>query len=135
LGYVVITGSRSRLGRAIRKRLEESGKDVLGVDLPGKGADVEVDLATAGSREHAIQRLVKHCGGLVEGLVCGIDLHDASDAEVVAVNYFGTVELLAGLRASLSRGREPAAVVSVSDAAVITPGIPEPAVEALLDGD
>jgi NAD(P)-dependent dehydrogenase (short-subunit alcohol dehydrogenase family) len=108
---------------------------VLGVDLAGKGADVEIDLATAGSRRHAIQRLAKHCGGPVEGLVGGIDLHEASDAETVAVTYFGTVELLAGLRGALSRGREPAAVVIISNAAVITPGIPEPAIAALLDGD
>ena len=135
MGYVVITGSQSRLGLAVRKQLEASGKSVLGLDLPGKGADVEVDLATPGSRQHAIERLLKHCAGPVEAVVCGIDLHDAPDAEIVAVNYFGTVEFLAGVRAALARGREPAAVVCVSNAAMITPGIPDSAIKALLEGD
>src|SRR4051812_8585197 len=134
MGYVVITGSQSRLGLAVRKQLETSGKSVLGLDLPGKGADVEGDLATPGSRQHAIQRLLKHCAGPVEAVVCCIDLHDPPDAEIVAVNYFGTVELLAGVRAALARGREPAAVVCVSNAAMITPGIPDSAIKALLEG-
>jgi NAD(P)-dependent dehydrogenase (short-subunit alcohol dehydrogenase family) len=135
MGHVVITGSQSRLGLALRKQLEAAGKTVLGLDLPGKGADVEVDLSTADSRQHAIQRLVKHCGGLIEALVCSIDVHDAPDSEILGVNYFGTVDLLVGVRGSLARGREPAAVVNVSNASVITPGIPEQAVTALLEGD
>jgi NAD(P)-dependent dehydrogenase (short-subunit alcohol dehydrogenase family) len=135
MGYVVITGSESGLGLAVRKQLESSGRSVLGLDLPGKGADVEVDLATPGSRQHAIERLLKHCAGPVEAVVCGIDLHEAPDAEIVAVNYFGTVELLDGVRAALARGREPAAVVRVSNAAMISPGIPDSAVKGLLEGD
>jgi NAD(P)-dependent dehydrogenase (short-subunit alcohol dehydrogenase family) len=135
MGYVVITGSQSRLGLAIRKRLEESGREALGVDLPGTGADVEVDLLSAALRTHALQRLEKHCGASVDGLVCGFDLHEGSDAEIVATNYFGTVDMLAGLRGLVSRGRVPAAVAGVSNAALVTPGIPEPAIAGLLNGD
>lgn len=41
---VLITGSEGHLGRALRARFEALGDRVVGVDLPGSGADMQIDL-------------------------------------------------------------------------------------------
>jgi NAD(P)-dependent dehydrogenase (short-subunit alcohol dehydrogenase family) len=41
---VLITGSEGHLGRALRTAFEAQGDVVIGLDLPGSGADYEVDL-------------------------------------------------------------------------------------------
>src|SRR5271157_4411566 len=135
MGYVVVTGSQAGPGRAIRKQLEASGRIVLGIDLPGKGAEVEADLSTPDGRQEAIRNLLKQCGGVLDGLVCNVGVDHAPDSLVISLNYFGTVDLLVGLRDALAWGKQPAAVTSVSNSMLITPGIPEDMVEALLQGD
>ncbi len=42
---VLVTGSQGFVGRHLRKRLVDRGARCLGVDLPGTGAEIEVDLA------------------------------------------------------------------------------------------
>ncbi len=135
MGYVVVTGSQAGPGLAIRKQLEASGRIVLGIDLPGKGAEVEANLSTPDGRQEAIQNLLKHCGGVLDGLVCNVGVDHAPDSLVISLNYFGTVDLLVGLRDALAWGKQPAAVTNVSNSMLITPGIPEDVVEALLQGD
>lgn len=44
---VLITGSAGPLGRALRDAFEAEGDRVIGVDLPGSGADICVDLRDA----------------------------------------------------------------------------------------
>lgn len=41
---VLITGSEGHLGRALRAAFEAEGDLVLGIDQPGSGADMEIDL-------------------------------------------------------------------------------------------
>jgi NAD(P)-dependent dehydrogenase (short-subunit alcohol dehydrogenase family) len=53
----------------------------------------------------------------------------------VAVNYFGTVELLRGLRPLLANGAAPAAVAVSSNSTTCSPGVPEDLVELCLVGD
>src|SRR5208282_1328140 len=71
----------------------------------------------------------------LDGLVCNVGVDHAPDSLVISLNYFGTVDLLVGLRDALAWGKQPAAVTSVSNSMLITPGIPEDMVEALLQGD
>ncbi len=52
---IAVSGSQSGLGLAIRRRLEAGGAQVIGIDLPGKGAEVEADLSTAEGREAAVK--------------------------------------------------------------------------------
>lgn len=129
MGYVVVTGSQAGPGLAIRKQLEASGRIVLGIDLPGKGAEVEAVLSTPDGRQEAIQNLLKQCGGVLDGLVCNVGVDHAPDSLVISLNYFGTVDLLVGLRDALAWGKQPAAVTNVSNSMLITPGIPEDVVE------
>lgn len=41
---VLITGSEGHLGRALRAAFEAQGDSVTGLDLPGSGADIEINL-------------------------------------------------------------------------------------------
>ena len=103
---VAVTGAASGIGAATAARLTEHGHRVIGVDL--RDADVEADLGTADGRQEAIGRITELCDGALDGLVtcAGLaGLPDRPASLLISVNYFGTVELLAGLR-DVSR-REP----------------------------
>lgn len=129
-----VTGSQSGLGLAIRQRLEAGGLRVIGVDLPGKGAEVEADLSNAQGRKHAIEGVLELCEGRLHGLVANAGV-DAPDPQLTfGVNYFGATELLEGLREALARAEQPAAVATVSHAVMINPGISLRAADALLAG-
>jgi NAD(P)-dependent dehydrogenase (short-subunit alcohol dehydrogenase family) len=135
MGGVAITRSQSGIGLAISKQLASSDRAVIGIDLPGKGAEVESDLSTPEGRQRAIGAVLERCDGALDGLVCSAGVDHGPDAQVLAQNYFGAVDLLVGLREALSRSSQPAAAVSLSNSTLITPGIPEVVVEALLAGD
>jgi NAD(P)-dependent dehydrogenase (short-subunit alcohol dehydrogenase family) len=132
---VAVSGSQSGLGLAVRQRLAADGWRVIGIDLPGKGAEVEADLSNAAGRKKAVADVLKQCGGVLQGVVANAGV-DSPQAELTfQVNYFGATELLEGLRPALAQAERPAAVVTVSHAVAISPGIPEKAVAALLEGD
>lgn len=131
---VAVSGSQSGLGLAIRRRLEAGGAQVIGVDLPGKGAEVEADLSTAEGRAAAVQGVLERSRGVLNGVVANAGI-DASDALLTfSVNFQGVVDLLTGLRPALVKARPAAAVVTVSHAVMITPGISSAAADALLAG-
>jgi NAD(P)-dependent dehydrogenase (short-subunit alcohol dehydrogenase family) len=124
------------MGAALAARLTASGDRVIGVDL--RHADVEADLGTPDGRRAAIERVTELSGGVLDGLVtlAGLaGLPDRPASLLISVNYFGTVELLAGLRPLLARGTEPAAVAISSNSTTCQPGIPEALVAACLEGD
>lgn len=132
---IALTGSQSGLGLAVRQRLEADGHKVLGVDLPGKGAEVEADLSTPAGRQSAVEQVIKHCGGRLDGLIANAGV-DSKNAELtMQVNYLGAVEVIEGLREALAAGERPAVVVTVSHAIAISPGIATSAADALLKGD
>ena len=136
MSVIAITGAASGIGAATTARLTEHGHRVIGVDL--HDADVEADLGTAEGRQDAIGRVSELCDSALDGLVtcAGLTgLPDRPSSLLISVNYFGTVELLAGLREALAAGTEPAAVAISSNATTTQPGIPIALVEACLAGD
>ena len=136
MSLIAITGAASGIGAATAARLTEHGHRVIGVDL--RGADVDADLGTATGRHEAIGRIAELCDGALDGLVtcAGLaGLPDRPASLLISVNYFGTVELLAGLRDVLAAGTEPAAVAISSNATTTQPGIPMALVDACLAGD
>ena len=136
MSLIAITGAASGIGAASAARLTEHGHRVIGVDL--RGADVDADLGTATGRHEAIGRIAELCDGALDGLVtcAGLaGLPDRPASLLISVNYFGTVELLAGLRDVLAAGTEPAAVAISSNATTTQPGIPMALVDACLAGD
>jgi NAD(P)-dependent dehydrogenase (short-subunit alcohol dehydrogenase family) len=133
---IAITGSGSGMGAALRDRLVAAGERVIGVDL--RDADVLADLGTPAGRALAIEGVTELSGGVLDGLVtlAGLGGFPERPASLlISVNYFGTVELLAGLRPLLAQGTEPAAIAISSNSTTCQPGIDEALVASCLDGD
>ena len=97
---------------------------MIGVDF--RGADVDADLGTATGRHEAIGRIAELCDGALDGLVTSAGLAGLPDRPtsplLISVNYFGTVELLAGLRDVLT-ATEPT-TVAITDTTTTQPRDP-----------
>ena len=111
----LVTGSASGIGKATVERLHSDGHRVIGVDL--KNADIEVDLSTEDGRAALVEQARELSGGVINGVlaVAGV-LVSASPA--VAVNHFGAVATLEGLRPFLAAADEPRAAVVATRAII-----------------
>jgi NAD(P)-dependent dehydrogenase (short-subunit alcohol dehydrogenase family) len=133
---IAITGAGSGMGAELSGRLTAAGDRVIGVDL--KNAEVQADLGTPAGRAEAIERVGELSGGALDGLVtlAGLaGLPERPASLLISVNYFGTVELLAGLRPLLAAGTDPAAVAISSNSTTCQPGIDEALIASCLEGD
>lgn len=126
----VITGSASGIGRATKELLESRGSRVIGVDL--HDADVTVDLTTAEGRSTLVDRVGELSGGAVDAVlaIAGLAL---PIAKTVAVNFFGMVATLEGLRPLLLSSDAPRAA-GVSSMASLHP-LDDELVAAMTAGD
>lgn len=130
---IVVTGSASGMGAATRARLEAAGDRVIGVDL--HDAEVVADLSTAEGRAAAVDGVAARVDGAIDGVVTWAGLSGLTGRPgrlVAAVNHFGTVEVLEGLRPLLAAGDRPAAVAISSNSTTIQPGVPLALTDALL---
>ena len=109
MGRIVVTGSASGLGAALRRRLTKEGHRVIGVDR--RDAEIEADLASPEGRSLAVAAAREAAGGALEGVVscAGLGPYD-EPVPVTRVNFFGAVAILDGLRELLAAGEAPAAV-------------------------
>jgi NAD(P)-dependent dehydrogenase (short-subunit alcohol dehydrogenase family) len=133
---IVVTGSASGIGAATRAHLGARGARVIGVDL--HRSDVDADLGTPEGRLGAVRRIGELAGGSLDGVVtcAGLTgLPSRPGSLLVSVNYFGTVELLEGLRPLLVAGERPAAVAISSNSTTTHPAVPQELAEACLAGD
>jgi NAD(P)-dependent dehydrogenase (short-subunit alcohol dehydrogenase family) len=132
---VVVTGSASGIGAAVRERLVAAGCRVIGIDL--RDADVTADLSDAAGRARALDGARALAGRSLEGVVAcaGLGPQVADHARIVAVNYFGATVILDGLRPLLVQGRDAAAVAVSSNSATISPEIDGALTAACLAGD
>jgi len=131
-----ITGSASGMGAATCQRLRDGGHQVIGVDR--READIVVDLGTPEGRRAAIAAISEACDGTLDGFVPFAGLAEVPGrpcGDIVAVNYFGTVELLEGLRECLASADAPAAVAISSNSTTTTPELDDSLVKACLSGD
>lgn len=132
MGTFVITGGASGIGAAIKQQLQEEGHSVLVVDI--QEADIVANLATKEGRSEAIEAIRQATAGRLSGLVAcaGVGSHVPDRTLITAVNYFGAVELIEGLREQLAENK--ASVLLVSSNSAPMPTNPE-YVDALLAGD
>ncbi|MBW2421463.1 MAG: SDR family oxidoreductase [Deltaproteobacteria bacterium] len=127
-----MTGGATGIGAAIKQRLRDEGNKVIVVDI--KDADVIADLSTPAGRQSAIESIRHEAGGGLDGLVtcAGLGSNVPNHPLITQVNYFGTVELIEGLK-DLVAARSGAIVLISSNSAAMNRS-PE-FVELLLSGE
>lgn len=132
---IAVSGSRSGIGAATLALLGERGYRTIGVDVAD--AEVTADLSVPAGRAAAVAAVLERCGGKLDGLVlcAGLGPTVTPHAKIAAVNYFGAVAMLDGLRAALERGTTPAAVVVSSVSSVQMTWEQNPIGQALEAGD
>jgi len=114
----VVTGAASGIGLATRKLLESRGETVIGVDI--RDGDVNVDLTSPPDRTRMVDEVRARSGGRIDTIIAVAGLAAPVPA-TAAVNYFGMVATLEGLRALLAGSDSPRAV-GVASFASIAPG-------------
>jgi len=136
MGIFAVTGAASGIGAATAARLRDDGHEVIGVDLAG--SDVVADLATPDGRRAAVEAVGEVCEGVLDGAVpcAGLGpVPSRAGSAIVSVNYFGTVEVLDGLRPLLQAASAPAVVAISSNSTTTAPGVPLDLIDLCLAGD
>src|SRR5262245_21052712 len=108
---VVVTGSASGIGKATAAILAQSGDRVIGVDL--HDAEVIANLATTAGRQQMIDQVAGIAGNQLDAVFACAGVARAG-AQTIAINYFGAVATLEGLRPLLARSNQPRAVTIAS---------------------
>jgi len=115
---ILVTGSASGIGQATAARLRAAGDQVIGVDL--RDAEIEADLGTAAGRAHMVAEAERLADGRLDGVLAGAGIANWDrPREIIAINYFGAVATLEGLRPLLARSDRPRAVAICSTALML----------------
>lgn len=125
----VVTGAGSGIGKATAELLAGQGHTVIGTDI--RGAEIVADLSTAQGREHLVEEVTRLSGGTVDAVLAVAGLSSPT-AATAAINYYGAVATLEGLRPLLAKSASPRAVAVSSMAALFPPD--DALLHALLDG-
>ncbi len=104
----VVTGADSGLGRAIAHELGNAARVITcGI---GESVDVRADLATPVGRADLIRQVRDRTDGRIDAVIAVAGMDDRGP-NTVALNYFGTIAVLDGLRDCLAASPAGAAVV------------------------
>ena len=125
----VVTGSASGIGAATSACLRAGGARVIACDV--RDADVRGDLATEGGRAALVDGVTRLCGGRLDGIVANAG--GGPPETMLALNFFGALATVEGLRPLLATSAAPRAVV-ISSVASLGPVDPS-LVEACLRRD
>ncbi len=119
---VCVTGTASGIGRATKQKFEAAGIRVIGVDK--HDADIMGDLSLVEDRQRIVSEVLESSGGVLDGLVpCAGLTTPVPDELIIRVNYYGTMEIVQGLRPALARGTDATLVMISSNSTTMTPGL------------
>lgn len=110
----VVTGSASGIGPATASLLRRQGCRVIGSDL--HDADVAADLATVDGRAAFVDGVSRLAGGRIDAVVANAG--GGAPETSLALNFFGAVATLEGLRPLLANSAAPRAVAVSSIASL-----------------
>ena len=137
MGVYAVTGSASGMGQAVVHKLRAAGHRVIGVDI--KDADVLADLSTPDGRRSAAAAVSAASDGRLDGVVLAAGVGPTpgagSTGRILAVNFFGVVELLEAWHPALAAAGSAKVVVVSSNSTTTMPLVPRRAVRALLGRD
>ncbi|WP_279244953.1 SDR family oxidoreductase [Candidatus Litorirhabdus singularis] len=93
-----LTGGASGIGAALAKALADQGHRIINVDI--KDADIIADLSTPEGRQAAVAGVREMAPDGLDGLVplAGVPGGGPPGTLITAVNFYGTVEFLEGLK-------------------------------------
>ena len=131
---IVITGSASGIGLATKEKLEAEGDRVIGIDV--RDAEIIADLSTPDGRKKAMDKALELTGGEIDGLIlsAGLSGMNTPGDMTISVNYFGSVDLLDGLRPAMEGRPNPCVVCLVSTSSRFVE-FDDPMIDALFEGD
>lgn len=115
MGNYAMTGGATGIGAAIKKTLIDEGHSVVVVDI--KQADIEADLSSAQGRRAAVAQLQEKCAAGLDGFIAcaGVASH-APTSLTTSLNYYGTVELVEGVRDLVAKNKGKVILVSSNSA-------------------
>lgn len=133
MGTYALTGSASGIGAALAASLQGDGHRVITIDI--KDADIIADLTTPEGRQAAVAAVREAAPDGLDGFVpvAGLGGGSAPDVLITKLNYFGTIEVVEGLRDLLAQ-RSGSIVLLCSNSAPMDV-VNEDFMAALLDGD
>jgi NAD(P)-dependent dehydrogenase (short-subunit alcohol dehydrogenase family) len=134
MGTYALTGSASGIGASLASELRAEGHTVITVDI--KDADIVADLSTLAGRESAVSGILAASADGLDGFipVAGLGGGGVASGELItAVNYFGTVDLVNGLRPALEKARGNVVLLASNSAPMDVQH--EGYINALLAGD
>src|SRR5918995_6648693 len=81
---VLLTGASGEIGRVLDRRLTDLGHEVVGLDLPGRGAALEVDCTDPDAVEAAMSQVAPDAVIHLAGIPTESSLPDALSSHVVS---------------------------------------------------
>ena len=116
MGIYAMTGGATGIGAAIKKNLRNEGHWVIVVDI--KDADIIADLSSSEGRQAAIQGIMSAAPDGLDGFVAcaGIGANVPKPVLIANVNYYGTTELVAGLKDLVSSKKGAMVLISSNSA-------------------
>lgn len=129
MGTYVLTGGATGIGAAIKEKLRAQGHRVVVIDL--KEGDYPADLGDPEIRSSVVSRVAAEVPE-IDGLItcAGVASQFPNTGKILAINYFGTTEVIEGLAANVVTGGRIIAISSNSAPMSSRPDL----IDALLDG-
>lgn len=133
MGTYALTGSASGIGAALASSLKAEGHRIITIDI--RDADIIADLTTPEGRQATVDAVRAAAPDGLDGFVpvAGLGGGSAPDELITKLNYFGTVEVVEGLRALLAQNS--GAIVLLCSNSAPMDVVDDAFLAALLDGD